>query len=48
MAALREAAQGTENTMPYILDAVHEYATLQEIMDIFRGVFGEYQETAVI
>ncbi len=46
--ALRVAAEGTENTMPYILDAVHEYATLQEIMDVFREVFGEYQETAVI
>ena len=48
LAALRVAAEGTENTMPYILDAVHQYATLQEIMDIFRDVFGEYQETAII
>ena len=48
LAALRVAAEGAENTMPYILDAVHQYATLQEIMDVFRDVFGEYQETAII
>lgn len=42
--ALRRAAEGTENTMPYILDAVHAYATLGEITDVFRQVFGEYQE----
>ncbi|MBE9507660.1 MAG: methylmalonyl-CoA mutase family protein, partial [Chloroflexi bacterium] len=37
---LRIAAQSTENTMPRILDAVRAYATLQEIMDVFREVFG--------
>jgi len=42
--ALRNAAEGTENTMPYILDAVHAYATLGEITDVFRQVFGEYHE----
>ncbi len=45
---LRIAAQGTENTMPYILDAVRAYATLQEIMDIFREVFGLYREPMVV
>ena len=44
--ALRRAAEGTENTMPYILDAVKSYATLGEICDAFRSVFGSYQETA--
>jgi methylmalonyl-CoA mutase N-terminal domain/subunit len=44
--ALRRAAEGTENTMPFILDAVRAYASLGEIMDAFRGVFGTYQETA--
>ena len=38
--ALRRAAEGTENTMPFILDAVRAYATLGEICDAFRGVFG--------
>lgn len=42
--ALRGAAEGTENTMPYIIDAVRAYATLGEITDVFRDVFGEYQE----
>jgi methylmalonyl-CoA mutase N-terminal domain/subunit len=41
---LRRAAEGTENTMPYILDAVKSYATLGEICDAFRSVFGTYQE----
>jgi methylmalonyl-CoA mutase N-terminal domain/subunit len=46
--ALRRAAEGTENTMPFILDAVRAYATLGEICDAFREVFGTYQETAHI
>jgi methylmalonyl-CoA mutase N-terminal domain/subunit len=46
--ALRQAAQGTENTMPYILDCVRAYATLGEIMGVFRQVFGEYREPTII
>lgn len=42
--ALRNAAAGTTNTMPFILDAVRAYATLGEITDIFREVFGTYAE----
>jgi len=45
---LRVAAKNDKNTMPYIIEAVREYATLQEMMDVFRDVFGEYQETTVI
>jgi len=45
---LRIAAQGTENTMPHILNAVRVYATLQEIMDIFRSVFGLYREPLIV
>ena len=41
---LREAADGDENLMPYIINAVREYATLQEICDVFRGVFGTYTD----
>jgi methylmalonyl-CoA mutase N-terminal domain/subunit len=48
LAALREAAQGTENTMPHILDCVRAYATLGEIMSVFRQVFGEYREPSII
>lgn len=41
---LRVACQGTENTMPYILDAVRVYASLGEIMGVMKEVFGIYQE----
>ncbi len=44
LGALREAAKGTENLMPYILEAVRAYATLGEITDVFREVFGMYEE----
>lgn len=43
--ALKEACKTDENVMPYILDAVHAYATLQEICDQMRSVFGEYKQT---
>ena len=41
---IRGACEGSENVMPYILDAVREYATLQEICDVFRDVFGVYRD----
>ncbi|GAB4530920.1 MAG: methylmalonyl-CoA mutase family protein [Anaerolineales bacterium] len=41
---LRIACQGTENTMPYILDAVRAYATLGEIIGVMKEVFGMYEE----
>jgi len=41
---LRLACQGTENTMPYIMDAVRAYATLGEIIGVMKEVFGIYQE----
>ncbi len=44
---LRRVADGTENTMPAIIEAVKTYATLGEIMDVFRSAFGEYMEPAV-
>ena len=46
--ALRRAAEGTANTMPFILDAVRAYATLGEICEAFRDVFGSYTETSHI
>ncbi len=46
--ALREAAQGTENLMPYILNAARAYATLGEICGVFREVFGEYREPVIL
>ncbi len=44
---LQRVAEGTENMMPAIIEAVRAYATLGEIMDVFRAVFGEYMEPAV-
>ena len=41
--ALEAAARGNENLMPPLIDAVKSYATLGEMMDVFRNVFGEYQ-----
>ncbi|ARU63208.1 methylmalonyl-CoA mutase [Tumebacillus avium] len=43
LAALKQAAQGTDNLMPFIVDAVKAYATLGEICNVMRDVFGEYQ-----
>jgi len=44
LAVLKKAAQGTNNVVPPILDAVKVYATLGEISDTLREVFGEYRE----
>jgi len=41
---LRLACQGTENTMPHLLDCVRAYATLGEIVDVMKAVFGTYAE----
>ena len=47
--ALRHAAQKqNENLMPHLLDAVNAYATLQEMMDVLRQVWGEYREEAIV
>ena len=43
LAELRSAAVGTANLMPPILAVVKAYATLQEICDVMRDVFGEYR-----
>jgi methylmalonyl-CoA mutase N-terminal domain/subunit len=44
LAKLETAAQGSENLMPYIYDCVKEYATLGEICNVLRKVFGEYKD----
>jgi len=46
--ALRAAAHTSENLMPPILDAVRAYATIGEMCDVLRDVFGEYEEIPVI
>jgi methylmalonyl-CoA mutase, N-terminal domain len=45
---LKHTARGDENTMYPILDAVRAYATVQEISDALKEVFGDYRETPVI
>ena len=47
LAALRTAAAGTENLMPRILEAVKAEATVGEVCEALRSVFGEYQEQLV-
>jgi len=46
--ALHKAAQSTENILPHILEAVRAQATLGEICDVLRDVFGEYQASVSI
>jgi methylmalonyl-CoA mutase N-terminal domain/subunit len=45
---LREAARGSDNLMPFILKAVKAYATLGEIANALRDVFGEYTEAVIL
>ena len=44
LSTLNQIAEGSENLIPPILEAVKAYATLGEICDVLRGVFGEYQQ----
>ena len=45
---MREKAQGAENLVPFIQDAVREYASVGEICDALKAVFGEHQESVVL
>lgn len=45
---LRKAAEGNDNLMPFIIDAVKAYASVGEVSNKLREVFGEYKETVVI
>ncbi|MCX5973188.1 MAG: methylmalonyl-CoA mutase family protein [Coprothermobacterota bacterium] len=44
---LEQTAKGVENIMPSLVDAVKEYATLGEICDVLRRVFGEYRQQVI-
>jgi methylmalonyl-CoA mutase N-terminal domain/subunit len=48
LARIEQAARGTDNLMPPILDAVRAYATIGEISDAMRKVFGLYQENVLL
>ncbi|MDP3178364.1 MAG: methylmalonyl-CoA mutase family protein [Spirochaetaceae bacterium] len=47
LTAIEAAAKGSDNLMPPILEAVRAYATLGEICDVLRGVFGEYSPSVM-
>ena len=44
---LKEAAKGTENLMPYIMDAIRVYASIGEIINTLKEVFGTYFEDSI-
>jgi methylmalonyl-CoA mutase N-terminal domain/subunit len=45
---LRQTARGKGNTMPAIIECVRTYATVGEMCDALREVWGEYEETPII
>jgi methylmalonyl-CoA mutase N-terminal domain/subunit len=45
---LKAAARGSANTMPLLIEAVRAYATVGEMCDALREVWGEYEETPII
>ena len=44
LSALRSACKSGKNVMPYVIEATKEYATEQEMCDVYREVFGEYRD----
>jgi methylmalonyl-CoA mutase N-terminal domain/subunit len=44
---LRKASEGTENVMPHVVNAVKAYTTVGEICDVWREVFGEWEEPKI-
>jgi methylmalonyl-CoA mutase N-terminal domain/subunit len=48
LAALKAAAEGNDNLIPFILEAVKTYASVGEICNTLRSVFGEYKEHVVV
>jgi methylmalonyl-CoA mutase, N-terminal domain len=48
LTALKDGARGSANTMPLLIDAVRAYATIGEMCDALRDVWGEYEETPII
>ena len=47
LASLRSAAENGNNLVPHVVEAARAYATLQEICDVLRSVFGTYADPAV-
>ena len=44
---LGDACSGSENVMDYVIEAVNNFATLQEVCDVYRKVFGEYRDPGI-
>jgi methylmalonyl-CoA mutase N-terminal domain/subunit len=44
---LGEACKKGENVMPFCIEAVKNYATVQEICDVYREVYGEYRDPGI-
>jgi len=45
--SLKNAARGTDNLMPHIIEAARAHATLGEMIDVLKAVFGEYKEIPI-
>ena len=45
--SLKNAARGTDNLMPHIVEAARAHATLGEMIDVLKAVFGEYKEIPI-
>lgn len=45
--ALEDAARAKNNVMPYLVEAVKAYATVGEMTDVFKDVYGEYKEPSI-
>ncbi|MDQ1335845.1 MAG: methylmalonyl-CoA mutase, N-terminal domain, partial [Thermodesulfobacteriota bacterium] len=45
--ALEQAALKKENIMPYLVDCCKAYATVVEMANVFRDVFGQYREPGI-
>ncbi|HBQ86803.1 MAG TPA: methylmalonyl-CoA mutase, partial [Syntrophomonas sp.] len=45
--AIRNACKKGDNVMPYCIEAVKSYATVQEICDVYREVYGEYRDPGI-
>ena len=48
LSALKKAAEGNDNLIPFIIEAVKTYASIGEICNTLRSVFGEYKEHVII
>jgi len=48
LSKVRDVARKGENVMPVLIEAVKAYATVGEISDVFREVFGEYREPSIL